>query len=144
MRARYPVAVLLCAALAATAPAGAQAPRSTITAETSSYGRILFDGRGFVLYAFTRDDPSKSLCSGLCARRWPPYVVKSRPRAGAGVRARLLGTTKRGDGSLQVTYDGRPLYYYFGDRRSGEILCQNVTEFGGVWRVIRPSGRLVG
>jgi predicted lipoprotein with Yx(FWY)xxD motif len=144
MRIRLLAASLALAALAATAPAAAQVPRSTVNVKASSFGRILFDGRGYVLYGFTRDPRAKSACSGACARKWPPYVVKSRPRAGAGVAAHRLGTTKRPDGSLQVTYAGRPLYYYIGDRQPGQILCQNVTEFGGVWRVVRPSGRLVG
>jgi predicted lipoprotein with Yx(FWY)xxD motif len=109
----------------------------------SSYGRVLFDGRGFVLYAFTRDPRGKSVCTGACAKAWPPYIVSARPRAASGVKARLLGTTMRADGRLQVTYAGRALYYYVGDRSKGQILCQNVTEFGGVWRVIRPSGTLV-
>jgi predicted lipoprotein with Yx(FWY)xxD motif len=112
--------------------------------KASSFGRILFDGRGFVLYAFTRDRRGRSVCSGACARAWPPYIAKSRPRAGNGVAAGLLGTTRRANGSSQVTYAGRPLYYYVGDRRPGQILCQNVTEFGGSWRVVRPSGHLVG
>ena len=120
-----------------------QAARPTLTAGRSSYGRVLFDGRGFVVYAFTRDPRGKSVCTGACAKAWPPYVVKTRLRAASGVKARLLGTTRRADGSLQVTYAGRPLYYYVGDRSKGEIRCQNVTEFGGVWRVIRPSGTLV-
>jgi predicted lipoprotein with Yx(FWY)xxD motif len=144
VRTRLVAAALTCAALAAVAPAAAQAPRSTVTARSSSFGRILFDGRGYVLYAFTRDPRGRSACAGACARAWPPYVVKSRPRAGRGVAAGRLGTARRADGSLQVTYAGRPLYYYVGDRRPGQILCQNVTEFGGVWRVVRPTGRLVG
>ncbi len=126
------------------APAAAQTPRATLTVKTSSFGRVLFDGRGYVLYAFTRDARGKSACSGACARAWPPYIVKARPRAGAGVTAGRIGTTKRANGSVQVTYAGRPLYYYVGDRRPGQILCQNVREFGGVWRVVRASGRLVG
>jgi predicted lipoprotein with Yx(FWY)xxD motif len=109
----------------------------------SAYGRVLFDGRGFALYAFTRDPRGKSVCTGACAKAWPPYVVKTRPRAASGVKARLLGTTRRANGSLQVTYAGRALYYYVGDRSKGQILCQNVTEFGGIWRVIRPTGTLV-
>jgi predicted lipoprotein with Yx(FWY)xxD motif len=125
------------------APAFAQTPRPAIEVKASSFGRILFDGRGFVLYGFTRDPRGRSACSGACARAWPPFIVKSRPRAGAGAVAGLLGTTKRANGSLQVTYAGRPLYYYVGDRRPGQILCQNVSEFGGVWRVVRATGRLV-
>ena len=126
------------------APAAAQAPRATLTIKASSFGPVLFDGRGYVLYAFTRDAHGRSSCSGACARAWPPSIAQSRVRAGAGVTARLIGTTKRADGSLQVTYAGRPLYYYVGDRKPGQILCQNVTEFGGVWRLVRASGRLVG
>jgi predicted lipoprotein with Yx(FWY)xxD motif len=144
MYARLLSLALVCTALLAAAPAAAQAQRSTVTVKASPFGRILFDGRGYVLYAFTRDARAKSTCSGACARAWPPYIVKSKPAAAAGVAPRRLGTTKRPDGSLQVTYAGRPLYYYVGDRKPGQILCQNVTEFGGVWRVVRPSGRLVG
>lgn len=143
MRTRVTAALVACVALAAAAPAAAQAPGPTVTVKTSRFGQILFDGRGYVLYAFTRDTAGRSKCRGACARAWPPYIVKSRPRAGAGVAAGRLGTTKRANGSLQVTYAGRPLYYYVGDRKAGQILCQNVTEFGGVWLVVRASGRLV-
>ena len=146
MRARALFFVLLAlAAVSASSAAFASshAPRPTLTAGPSSYGRVLFDGRGFVVYAFTRDPRGKSVCTGACAKAWPPYVVKTRLRAASGVKARLLGTTRRADGSLQVTYAGRALYYYVGDRSKGQILCHNVIEFGGVWRVIRPSGTLV-
>jgi len=114
-----------------------------LTVKASPFGRVLYDGRGYVLYAFTRDAKGKSACSGACARAWPPYIVKSQPRPGAGVSARRIGTTGRADGSRQVTYAGRPLYYYVGDRRPGQIRCQNAVEFGGVWRVVSASGRLV-
>jgi predicted lipoprotein with Yx(FWY)xxD motif len=144
MRVRLLVLSLTFAALAAGAHAAGQAPRPTVTVKASSFGRILFDGRGYALYGFTRDPRGRSLCSGACARAWPPFVVKSSPRAGSGVAGARLGTTRRADGSRQVTYAGRPLYYYVGDRKPGQILCQNVTEFGGVWRVVRASGRLVG
>ena len=137
------VATLAAAVLVAVAPAAQAAPRGTVLVKPSRFGEILFDGRGYVLYAFTRDPRGKSVCRGACTRAWPPFVIRSRPRAGAGAAAARLGTTKRRDGSLQVTYAGRPLYYYVGDRRPGQILCQNATEFGGTWLVLRPSGRLV-
>ena len=112
----------------------------TLTAKSSSYGRVLFDGRGFVLYAFTRDPRGRSVCSGACAKAWPPYLVSRAPRSAAGVKRALLGTTRRSDGKIQVTYAGRPLYYYVGDRSPGQILCQDVSEFGGLWLVVRPTG----
>jgi len=135
--------VAIAAATAGSVIASGDGVRSTVAVKSSSYGRILFDGREFVLYGFTRDRLGKSACTGACANAWPPYIVKSRPRAGTGVSTARLGTTKRGDGSLQATYAGRPLYYYIGDKKPGQILCQNATEFGGIWRVIRPNGRLV-
>jgi predicted lipoprotein with Yx(FWY)xxD motif len=119
------------------------AARSTLTAKSSRFGNVVFDGRGYVLYAFTRDRRGgRSTCYGACATAWPPYIVSARPKAGRGVTGRL-GVTRRRDGRLQGTLDGRPLYYYIGDRSPGQILCQNVDEFGGLWLVVRPSGRLV-
>lgn len=52
-------------------------------------------------------------------------------------------TSRRRDGRRQVTYNRRQLYYYVGDKKPGQVLCQNVDEFGGTWLVVRPSGRLV-
>ena len=134
------------AALALAAPTETKteaAGRGTLTVRSSEYGRILFDGRGFVLYGFTADKKRRSVCSGACAAAWPPYLVKGTPRAGRGVKKALLGTIRRPDGKRQVTYAGRPLYYYVGDRRAGQILCQDVFEFGGDWLVVRPNGAFV-
>jgi predicted lipoprotein with Yx(FWY)xxD motif len=120
------------------APPAMSASGSGVTAHGSRYGTILFDRSGFALYALTRDSRSRSACSGACARVWPPYLAK-----GAAPKGHLVGTTRRADGSTQVTYAGRPLYYYVGDRSPGQILCQNVSEFGGQWLVVRPDGSLV-
>jgi predicted lipoprotein with Yx(FWY)xxD motif len=136
-------AIVLATVLAPAAMSGANADRSTLRAHSSRFGQILFDGKGFVLYAFTKDPRGRSACYGACAAAWPPYLVRRAPRAGAGVKGRLLGTTRRRDGKLQVTYAGRPLYYYVGDRSPNEIRCQNVDEFGGLWLVARPNGTLV-
>jgi len=117
---------------------------ATLTVRTTRFGRILFDGRGRALYAFTRDRRGgRSRCYSACAKAWPVYFAKGRLLAGKGVRQSLLGTTRRRDGRRQVTYYGRPLYYYVGDKKPGQVLCQNVNEFGGTWLVVRPSGRLV-
>ncbi len=122
-------------ALASLVLAGA-AP-AAVKPGSSQYGRILFDDRGFVLYAFTHDAKGQSRCVGDCAKAWPPYLVQRAPKGA------LLGATRRADGSLQVTYAGKPLYHYVGDRRPGQILCQNVKEYGGLWLVVRPSGSYV-
>ncbi|MGH3072411.1 MAG: COG4315 family predicted lipoprotein, partial [Gaiellaceae bacterium] len=102
---------------------------ATVSVRSSSYGPVLFDGRGYALYAFTRDPRNRSTCFGACATAWPPYRARGALRAGSGARAALLGRTRSG----QVTYAGRPLYYYIGDRRPRQILCQDVFEFGGRW-----------
>ena len=137
---RLVLAAALGAALLVAVAAPAHAADGALTVRASQYGRILFDGRGFVLYLFTRDGRGVSRCSGACAKRWPPFIVRRRARAGSGVRGTLLGTTRRADGRLQVTYAGRPLYYYVGDTSPGRILCQNAPEFGGIWYVVRPDG----
>jgi predicted lipoprotein with Yx(FWY)xxD motif len=132
------------AALAVTAaPMAAEQAGATLTVHSSAYGKVLFDGRGFVLYAFDKDPRGRSVCSGACAKAWPPYVVRGSLRAGVGAKASLLRTVRRANGSRQVTYAGRPLYYYVGDKKPRQILCQNVSEFGGLWLLVRPSGKLV-
>ena len=135
-------ALTLLAVTGATAHAAATAP--TVAASRSAYGVVLFDGRGKALYAFTHDTRGRSTCSGgACAAAWPPYLVPGSLRAGTGTHASLLGTTTRTNGERQVTYAGRPLYYYVGDRTPGQILCQNVSEYGGLWLVVKPDGSLV-
>jgi predicted lipoprotein with Yx(FWY)xxD motif len=117
---------------------------AALTVSSTRYGRILFDGRGRALYAFTRDRRGgRSQCYGACAKAWPVYFAKGRVLAGRGVRQSLVGATRRRDGRQQVTYNGRPLYYYVGDKSADQVLCQNVAEFGGTWLVLRPSGKLV-
>ena len=121
--------------------AAAKGPRIKVV--DSDYGQILSNGRGRALYLFTADTGKGSNCSGDCATAWPPYVVKSKPVAGEGVKAGKIGTTTRSDGRLQATYAGHPVYYYVSDNEPGEVLCQAVNEFGGYWYVVRASGQAV-
>jgi predicted lipoprotein with Yx(FWY)xxD motif len=117
---------------------------STVKATGSRYGRILADRREHTLYLFTRDQQKqRSRCYGACAKAWPPLYTKGRPRAGSGAQAGRLGTTRRRDGRLQVTYNGHPLYYYVSEDEPREILCQDVDEFGGTWLVVSPNGEAV-
>jgi predicted lipoprotein with Yx(FWY)xxD motif len=128
---------------AAESPTATAANVPALAVRSTRFGRVLFDGRGRVLYAFTRDrrgGPSR--CYGACATAWPVYFARGVIRAGAGVKKSLIGTTRRRGGRLQVTYNGWPLYYY-AHEGPGEIRCQNVDQFGGLWLVVRPSGTLV-
>ena len=128
----------------ATTAATASAPKGPkIKVADSDYGRILFNGRGRALYLFTADQGKTSNCSGDCATAWPPYIVKSKPHAGGGAKQRLIGTTRRSDGTLQATYRGQPVYFYIHDSQPGQVLCQAVSEFGGYWYVLRASGKAV-
>src|SRR5919202_1812166 len=138
------IAVLAAVTAGGAMAAGGTAPGSaSVSVRSSAYGPILFDGRGKALYIFTKDKvgSGRSLCSGACAAAWPPFVVRGAVTAGKGARRSLLGTIRRADGSRQVTYAGRPLYYYVGDNKPGEVRCQNVLEYGGLWLVFRGTGR---
>jgi predicted lipoprotein with Yx(FWY)xxD motif len=116
------------------------ARRARIVAEESDFGRVLFDANGQVIYVFEIDRPNQSNCtSAECVEAWPPVLTEEEPSAGAGIEAELLGTIRRDDGTLQVTYDGRPLYFYEHEG-PGEIKCHNVNLHGGLWWVVGPSG----
>jgi predicted lipoprotein with Yx(FWY)xxD motif len=108
----------------------------------SQYGRVIADRKGEALYLFDKERGRKSECYGECAVAWPPVLAKGAPRAGEGAKQAKLGTTRRRDGKLQVTYAGHPLYYYVGDS-PGTIRCHYVDEFGGLWLVVKPNGRPV-
>ena len=125
-----------------TTPAPARPTGRVITARTSQYGSILTDGTNRTIYLFTRDGSSASACYGPCAAAWPPVLTKASPSRTGRLTA-ALGTTRRRDGTVQVTYGGHPLYYYIRDVKPGQILCQNVVEFGGTWLVVSPRGRPV-
>jgi predicted lipoprotein with Yx(FWY)xxD motif len=119
------------------------APRGvTVRAVKSRFGTILANGAGQAFYLFDKERSRKSECYRDCAAAWPPVLTKGRPIAGRGIRPGLLGTTRRRDGRLQVTYRGRPMYYYVADS-PGVVLCQDVVEFGGRWLVVKPDGRPV-
>jgi predicted lipoprotein with Yx(FWY)xxD motif len=117
------------------------AKRARIVAKKSAYGRVLFDANGQAIYVFEIDRRNRSNCtSEECVEAWPPLLTKERPSAGEGADARLLGTIRRSDGRLQVTYNGRPLYFYEHEA-PGEIRCHNVELHGGLWWVVTPSGK---
>jgi predicted lipoprotein with Yx(FWY)xxD motif len=111
-----------------------------IVVGSSQFGRMLFNADRQAIYVFGRDSRNLSRCYDECAALWPPVYTSSRPRALAGAKKSLLGTTRRRDGRVQATYAGRPLYYY-AHEGPGQVLCHDVMLNGGIWKVVAPSGR---
>lgn len=126
--------------LVADTERGAPKPGTPVKVVGSEYGRVIADRRGEALYLFGKESRGRSECYGACASAWPPALAKGRPEAVDGARQGLLGTTRRRNGKLQLTYAGHPLYYYVADS-PGTILCHDVEEFGGLWLVVKPNGR---
>src|SRR5438132_12880139 len=112
-RLRLLAMVVVVAAVAGVAASAQAAPGAAarLSVRSTEYGEALFGPSGKVVYVFGADRGSTSRCYGVCATAWPPLLTSAAPLAGAGVEAKLLGTTKRKDGRLQVTYNRHPLYY---------------------------------
>ena len=108
-------------ALALAAAAAAAPPRARVAVRATTLGRVLVDVHGRTLYVFDRDVRGRTACGAACAATWPPFLTTGTPVALAGVPANRLGTAARPDGRLQVTYLGRPLYFFVRDRRAGEV-----------------------
>jgi predicted lipoprotein with Yx(FWY)xxD motif len=127
------------AGTAAPATTAAQkAGGTTVAVASSKLGNILVDGDGRTLYAFTKDKGDQSACSGQCAANWP--ALTGTATAGTGVQASLLSTAMQANGKSQVTYGGKPLYYFAGDAKPGDTNGQGV---GNVWFALTPAGQLV-
>jgi predicted lipoprotein with Yx(FWY)xxD motif len=131
------VLALFVSACGAAAPAAATGPAVVDVGQNASLGSFLVDSKGMTLYLFTQDTPNISTCYSTCATAWPPLLTSAAPTAGAGVTASMLGTTKRTDGTTQVTYNGWPLYYWKNDKVAGDTTGENVQN---VWFVITPAG----
>ena len=136
------LAIVAAAAMGSQALAsGLRAGGAAVVVAKSPLGRILVDSKGITLYDFVKDKGTTSVCYGACAALWPPLFTKGKPVAGPGVRASLLGTTKRKDGKLEVTYGGHPLYYFVTDRKAGQTTGQGVNQFGAPWWVLSAAGK---
>jgi predicted lipoprotein with Yx(FWY)xxD motif len=124
-------------------PAATSSIIAAVDVKDATYGKMLVDEKGRTLYLFEKDKKDKSMCSGDCAKAWPPFTVKSTPTAGKDVKKDLLKTVKRDDGSEQVTYNGHPLYRFADDRKAGDINGQDVDAFGAKWFVVDPDGKKI-
>jgi predicted lipoprotein with Yx(FWY)xxD motif len=126
-------------------PSSAESPseepiEATVAVEDSDLGQIVVDAEGRTLYVFLVDEGTESTCYDDCEASWPPLTVEGDPAAGEGIDASLLGTTEREDGSVQVTLDGHPLYYFAADETADDVNGQGV---GDVWYVVSPEGEAI-
>ena len=136
----------------AAAPAATQASSPAATGQASGTaavslaaipgipGKALVGRDGRTPYLFQADKNGASACTGACAAAWPPDTVTGAPQAGSGVSQALLGTITRPDGTMQLTYNGHPLYYFTADTAGGTAHGQGVKAFGAEWYVVNASG----
>ncbi|HMI70319.1 MAG TPA: hypothetical protein VK510_10025 [Solirubrobacteraceae bacterium] len=128
-------------ALAASSPTK---PATVKTRTAGNLGKIIVDGKSRTLYLFEKDKNGKSKCSGACATNWPPLLTKGKPKASGGVKASKLGTTKRSDGTTQVTYGGHPLYTFVADKnKPGSTKGEGLDAFGAEWYVVGTNGKKI-
>jgi len=144
------VAVMLAAALgvvgflaAGSIARSATRSSATVSLRKTTLGMVLVAANGRTLYLFGKDRNDRSACSANCAQFWPPLLSRSKPTAGPGVKAALLGTTRRGNGSLQVTYNEHPLYTYALDKQAGQTKGEGISAFGAKWYALSAKGTAI-
>jgi predicted lipoprotein with Yx(FWY)xxD motif len=134
---------LMVSSLVATSAFAATSRGTAVHIGSSKLGRVLVDSHGKTLYIWAHDKGSKSTCYGDCAAYWPPLMTSGKPRAVGGAKASLLGTTRRKDGRMQVTYKGHPLYGFVQDKKPGDVKGEGLTGFGGRWDPVSAGGKAV-
>ena len=115
----------------------------TVSLSKTKLGEVLVNSKGHTLYMFSKDKNGKSSCSGSCAKFWPPYLKHGKVTAGSGVKASLLGTTRRSNGSMQITYKKHPLYGFALDKKAGQTNGEGNVAFGGKWYAVSAKGAAV-
>jgi predicted lipoprotein with Yx(FWY)xxD motif len=131
---------------AATTPsAGETATVAVVTASSvPKVGKVIVDSKGFTLYDFHKDRGTTPSCYGPCEKVWPPLTTSGAPKSGEGAMAAKLGTTKRTDGTTQVTYGGHPVYTYVVDTKPGDAKGNDFSSYGGQWYALKPNGEEAG
>jgi predicted lipoprotein with Yx(FWY)xxD motif len=130
-------------ASAASASVRSATGATKVGVASSRLGRIVVDNKGRTLYLFEKDKNRRSACYGTCATYWPPLLTHGKPVARLGAKQSLLGTTRRANGSKQVTYGGHPLYRFSLDTKPGQTTGEGLNDFGGGWDVVSPAGKKI-
>jgi predicted lipoprotein with Yx(FWY)xxD motif len=137
------LALTAAVALSLAAVGVAHAAGAGVKTRHGKLGTFLVGTNGRTLYLFEKDKTKKSTCSGACATAWPPLLTTGKPKAAGKAKASLLGTTKRADGTRQVTYKGHPVYYFVQDKKAGDTNGEGVDGFGAEWYAMSPSGKKI-
>ena len=137
------VVVVIALATTTAVALGANRTGAKVAVAKTRLGSVLVDGRGRTLYLFANDRHGKSACTGNCAGFWPPLLSSGNPIATGGAKASLLGTTRRPDGRLQVTYNHHPLYTFVKDTRKGQTNGEELDAFGAEWYAVSAAGAKV-
>jgi predicted lipoprotein with Yx(FWY)xxD motif len=125
--------------------AGSTATPVVLTvASAPKVGPVLVDPEGFTVYDFHKDKGTTSSCYGACEQAWPPVTTEGAPQTGEGAMSSKLGTTKRKDGTVQVTYAGHPLYTFVEDKKPGEANGNDSSAFGAQWYALHANGEEAG
>jgi predicted lipoprotein with Yx(FWY)xxD motif len=135
--------VVLAAVVVLVTAASAATGGTVVSWRKTSIGNAITTSTGHTLYLFRADHGTTSTCYGQCAVYWPPLLTSGKPKASGRVMASLLGTTKRKDGKLQVTYKGHPLYTYLNDKKAGQTAGEGSKFFGASWYALAPSGATI-
>jgi predicted lipoprotein with Yx(FWY)xxD motif len=143
MRFKTLILIAALALVASTAAWAASAAGTTVKVEKTKIGKLIATSKGLTLYFWRGDKGTKSACYGQCAKFWPPLITTGKPVAAAGVKASLLGTSKRTDGKLQVTFKGHPLYTFAQDKKPGQTLGEASKAFGADWYALTPTGVVI-
>ncbi|MCE8035815.1 MAG: hypothetical protein LPK20_16485 [Halomonas sp.] len=126
-------------------PTNEPTDQARVETREEAFGRYLTNQDGKSLYVFMQDEQGSehSTCDESCAIAWPPYTTEEKPAAGEQVDGDRLGMIEREDGTLQVTYDGWPLYFFARDVYPGDALGQGLDHMGGPWYLISPEGEII-
>ena len=116
---------------------------ASVSVSKTKLGLILVNSKLHTLYMFAKDKNGKSFCNGGCAKFWPPSLQVGKPTAGSGVKASLLGTIRRSNGSRQLTYNKHPLYTFTLDKKAGQTNGEGNLAFGARWYVVSAKGTAV-
>src|SRR4051812_33577505 len=155
MKKRTPAVVTVVALALALAACGSSDKKTTSSAASVpatgvqvslrkvSFGKVLVGPNSHTVYLFLKDTGTTSTCTGKCAVAWMPLTSSGQAQAGSGLNQSLFGSTKRTDGTMQVTYGGHPLYYYDDDKKPGMTEGEGKKEFGAEWYAVGADGKKV-